>query len=98
MVYGTVEAYKVASPATKHFGGSLAEVPGLGDMGYIALTAFVLNVVVAAALTVVLNLLGVSNGRDRTAPGDYFADKDDPRVEADLAQTDDLTRGEPRAP
>jgi SSS family solute:Na+ symporter len=97
MVYGTVEAYKVASPATKHFGGSLAEVPGLGDMGYIALTAFVLNVVVAAALTVVLNLLGVSNGRDRTAPGDYFADKDDPRVEADLAQTDDLTRGEPRA-
>ncbi|GAA3803580.1 monocarboxylate uptake permease MctP [Nocardioides panacisoli] len=96
MVYGTVEAYKVASPATKHFGGSLAEIPALGDLGYIALTAFVLNVVVAAVLTVVLNLLKVSNGRDRTAPGDYFADRDDPRVQADLTTEDDLTRGEPR--
>ncbi len=98
MVYGTVAAYRVVNPVTgKHFGGSLAEIPSLGEMGYIALTAFVLNVVVAAVLTLVLNGLKVSNGRDRTAPGDYFADAGDPRVEADLAQEDDLTRGEPRA-
>jgi SSS family solute:Na+ symporter len=98
IVYGTVEAYKVINPLTgKHFGGSLAEIPGLGDMGYIALTAFVLNVVVAAVLTLVLNLANVPNGRDRTAAGDYFADAGDPRVDTDLAQEDDLLRGEPRA-
>jgi len=34
MVYGTVEAYQVINPATgKNFGGSLAEIPGLGEMG-----------------------------------------------------------------
>ena len=98
IVYGTVEAYQVINPLTgKHFGGSLAEVPGLGEMGYIALTAFVLNVVVAAVLTLVLNLAKVPNGRDRTTPGDYFADAGDPRVDTDLAQEDDLLRGEPRA-
>ncbi len=97
MAYGTVAAYRVVSPTTgKHFGGSLAEIPSIGEMGYIALTAFVLNVLIAAAVTVVLNALRVSNGSDRTQPGDYFADKDDPRVEADLQQVDDLTRGEPR--
>ena len=42
MVYGTVEAYQVINPVTgKHFGGSLGEIPGLGEMGYIAMTAFV---------------------------------------------------------
>jgi len=98
MVYGTVSAYNVINPATgKHFGGSLAEVPLLGDMGYIAMTAFSINVVVAFLLTLLLNALKVSNGRDRTAPGDYFADADDPRVEADLERADDLTRGEPKA-
>ena len=97
MIYGTVEAYQVINPVTgKHFGGSLAEIPSIGEMGYIALTAFSINIIVAAVLTVVLNALKVSNGRDRTEPADYFADKDDPRVEVDLAQQDDLTRGEPR--
>ena len=34
MVYGTVEAYKVINPVTgKHFGGSLGEIPGLGEHG-----------------------------------------------------------------
>ena len=46
-------------------------------------------------MTLLLNALKVSNGVDQTTPGDYFADKDDPRVEADLAQEDDLTRGDP---
>ncbi len=49
MVYGTIAAYRVINPLTgKHFGGSLGEIPGLGDMGYIAMTAFVLNLLVAA--------------------------------------------------
>ncbi len=97
LVYGTIAAYRVINPLTgKHFGGSLGEIPGLGDMGYIAMTAFVLNLLVAVVLTLVLNAAKVSNGTDATSPGDYYADTDDPRVQADLASEDDLTRGEPR--
>src|SRR6188472_4371267 len=67
MVYGTYEAYKVINPATgKHFGGSLAAIPGLGDMGYVALTAFAINVVVAVVGTVVLHAAKVGNGTDQT--------------------------------
>jgi solute:Na+ symporter, SSS family len=87
MVYGTVQAYRVINPITgKHFGGSLAEIPTLGDLGYIALTAFVLNVVVAAVLTLALNAAKVSNGTDRTEASDYFADHGDPRVDQDLRE------------
>lgn len=87
MVYGTVEAYQVINPATgKHFGGSLGEIPGLGEMGYIAMTAFVINVVLAAVISAVLNALKVSNGKDETVVFDYFADADDPRVQKDLAE------------
>jgi solute:Na+ symporter, SSS family len=97
MVYGTIAAYRVINPLTgKHFGGSLAEIPGLGEMGYIAMTAFALNILVAAVLTLALNAVKVSNGTDSTQPGDYYADSDDERVKADLASEDDLTRGEPR--
>jgi len=98
MVYGTVKAYQVVNPLTGgHFGGSLAAIPGVGDLGYIALTAFVLNLLVTLVVTVALNAAKVSNGRDSTSPGDYYADAGDPRVRADLASTDDLTRGEPQA-
>jgi SSS family solute:Na+ symporter len=86
MVYGTYAAYQVASPVTKHFGGSLKAVSGIEQMGYIAITAFVLNLVVAVVLSVVLNATKVSNGADETTPGDYFADAGDPRVEKDKAQ------------
>jgi SSS family solute:Na+ symporter len=87
MVYGTVEAYQVINPVTgKHFGGSLGEIPGLGEMGYIAMTAFVINVVLAAVLSAVLNAMKVSNGRDETVSFDYFADADDPRVQKDLSE------------
>jgi solute:Na+ symporter, SSS family len=95
MVYGTVEAYQVASPTSEHFGGSLREIPVLGDLGYIALTAFLINLVIAVLLTLVLNALNVPNGRDATKPGDYYADADDPRVQADLTNPDLLTKGEP---
>jgi SSS family solute:Na+ symporter len=98
MVFGTISAYRVINPLTgKHFGGSLAEIPGLGDLGYIAMTAFALNILVAIVLTVVLNAMKVSNGADTTEPGDYYADTDDVRVQADLANEDMLTKGEPKA-
>jgi len=79
---GTVEAYRVINPATKkHFGGSTSEIPFLdGRNGYIALTAFVLNLVITVGLTLLLRAAGVSGGRDATLPEDYTADADDPRV------------------
>jgi SSS family solute:Na+ symporter len=94
MVYGTITAYNVVNPATgNHFAGSLANIPAIGKMGYIAMTAFVINIVVAVILTLVLNALKVSNGRDETIKGDYFADAGDPRVEKNRDLDDQLTTG-----
>ena len=91
MIYGTYAAYKVINPVTgKHFGGSLAEIPGFGDMGYIALTAFALNLVIIVVMSAVLNATKVSNGTDETTEGDYFADAGDPRVEKDKAAREKL--------
>ena len=53
--------------------------------GFIALTAFAINLAIAVVLSAILNATKVSNGRDETVPRDYFADSDDPRVEKDLA-------------
>jgi SSS family solute:Na+ symporter len=69
MCYGTAEAYAQRSPLAHHFGGSLATVPGLGHAGYIAVTAFALNLAVAVAGTLVLRVAGVPNGHDATAAG-----------------------------
>ncbi|MFL6130443.1 MAG: monocarboxylate uptake permease MctP [Mycobacteriales bacterium] len=80
MIYGTITAYQQSSPATSHFGRPLDEVPFIGDLGYIALTAFTLNVVVAVVLTFVLRATGVPEGLDQTEPSDYHADAGDPRV------------------
>jgi len=89
MVYGTVEAYQVINPVTgKHFGGSLGMIPGIGEMGYIAMTAFTINVVLAVVISAILNAMKVSNGCDETIAFDYFADADDPRVQKDLAEHD----------
>ena len=87
MVYGTIEAYNVVNPVTgKHFGGSTALIPGLEKMGYIAVTAFVLNVAVAVVVSAILKATNVSNGNDETIPFDYFADADDPRVQKDIVE------------
>lgn len=80
MVFGTVAAYNVSSAATSHFGGSLANVPLWGQLGYIAVSAFAINVIVAAVLTVILRAAHVPAGKDSTIPADYFADEGDPRV------------------
>jgi SSS family solute:Na+ symporter len=84
MVYGTVTAYGVSSPVQKHFGGSNAIIPGIGEMGYIGLTAFVLNVVVAVVLTFVLRAVKAPEGTDETHPSDYTADAGDPGVKEEL--------------
>ncbi|MFJ8308715.1 MULTISPECIES: monocarboxylate uptake permease MctP [unclassified Streptomyces] len=84
MAYGTLAAYGVASPTQKHFGGSSKEIPGIGEIGYIGLTAFVLNVVVTVVLTFVLRALKAPDGVDETSPSDYTADAGDPGVSPDL--------------
>lgn len=74
MIYGTVVAYGFCTACTtKHFGGSLAVVPGLGA-GYIGLTALVINVAIAAVGTLILRAARVGNGTDITKQADYFAD------------------------
>jgi SSS family solute:Na+ symporter len=90
MVYGTWTAYQVAAPGKpgSHFGGPLALVPFTDTKGYIALTAFVINVLVAVVLTFVFRALKVEEGVDQTSPSDYHADAGDPGVE-------DVLEGEP---
>lgn len=80
MVYGSVAAYNVSSPTAAHFAGSVASIPGIAQMGYIALTAFVVNIVVAAAATLALRAAKAPYGVDSTIKGDYFADAGDPKV------------------
>ena len=83
MVYGTWQAWSVANPRAgiNHFGGSLDTIPIIGQMGYIAMTAFVLNLLVAVVGTLVLRAAKAPEGRDETIRGDYFADAGDTRVE-----------------
>ncbi|MBI1757810.1 MAG: sodium:solute symporter family protein [Actinobacteria bacterium] len=80
ITYGTVVAYGQSTAATHHFGSSLAVAPMFSDKAYLALTAFVLNVVVAVVLTVVFRAMKLPAGTDQTQPGDYHADEGDPRV------------------
>jgi SSS family solute:Na+ symporter len=49
-------------------------------LGYIALTAFAINVIIAALLTLVFRAAKTPYGHDETIPADYFADAGDPRV------------------
>ena len=82
MVYGTIAAYNVTNKATgAPFAGSVANMPVIGQLGYIAVTAFAFNVVVAAVLTLVLRAAKAPEGEDETVPADYFVDAGDPRVE-----------------
>src|SRR5689334_23768679 len=90
MVYGTITAYNVVNPATgNHFAGSLSLIPAVGQMGYIALTAFAINSIIAAVLTVLFDVAGVPRGADETVKADYFADKGDPRVGKRMASDDE---------
>ncbi len=83
MLYGTWTAYQVAQPGVpdSHFGGPLELIPFTDTKGYIALTAFVINVIVAVLLTFVMRALKVDPGRDHTTPADYHADAGDPHVQ-----------------
>ena len=78
MVYGTVVAYNTPAPGVpgSHFGASTALVPGFNHTVYIALTALVINLVVAVVLTAAFRLARLPAGSDETMPAHYLADSD----------------------
>ncbi|WP_228554753.1 monocarboxylate uptake permease MctP [Catenulispora pinisilvae] len=95
VIYGIVVAWQQKKFAAdgktvlqQHFGNQIAKVPGTHLYSYIAITALVLNLVVAVALTLVFRALKVADGVDETQAGDYTADEGD----ADLP---DLIEAEP---
>jgi SSS family solute:Na+ symporter len=79
MVYGTVTAYRqpVAGEPGSHFGASTANVPVLGHTAYIAVTAFLLNLVVALVLTGIFRAFRLPDGTDETRPENYSADPEE---------------------
>ncbi|MBF4161068.1 monocarboxylate uptake permease MctP [Nocardioides acrostichi] len=82
MLYGTWLAYGVATPGDpgSHFGGSLVMFPFTDTKVYIAVVAFVANVIVVVVVTPILRMTGVPEGDDITSDDDYHADADDPDV------------------
>jgi SSS family solute:Na+ symporter len=81
MIYGSWEAYltPTAGKPHSHFGNA-ANIPVIGQMGYIGVTALVLNIAVAVGLTLVLKAVKSPEGADETVPADYVADVDDAPV------------------
>jgi SSS family solute:Na+ symporter len=91
MVYGTIVSYQQKVPnivtrlvdgqpqvtqnGERHFGSSLAEFPFTDTKVYIALTALLLNVIVAVAITLFLRAINTPSGSDHTTPDDYYADQ-----------------------
>jgi SSS family solute:Na+ symporter len=80
MVYGTVVAYNQSSKTTKHFGSSLANFPFTHTKVYIAMTALLVNIVVAVIATMVLRAMRAPSGVDQTQPADYYSDAPSPPV------------------
>ncbi|NED52401.1 sodium:solute symporter [Micromonospora aurantiaca] len=78
--------YQIGNPATgkKHFAGSAFPLEKFGfdtpKTIYVGIVAVLVNLVVAALLTLVLRAAKVADGPDGTTPDDYFADEGDPRV------------------
>ncbi|GGM51457.1 monocarboxylate uptake permease MctP [Dactylosporangium sucinum] len=78
--------YQIPNAATKraHFGGSAFPLSEFGFDStktiYVGFVAVVVNLAVAALLTVVLRAARVQDGGDDTVHADYFADEGDPRV------------------
>ena len=66
MAYGTIQAYRMPGGGQAHFGTSAA--PVFGHVTYIGITALILNVAVAALLTLVFRQIGVQDGYDQTRP------------------------------
>jgi SSS family solute:Na+ symporter len=86
MAYGTWKAYDQSSPTQAHFGGNSDTIPWIGKIGYIGLTAFVLNLAVAVVLTLVLRALRAPAGTDETSLSDYTVEAGEQGVAAELPE------------
>jgi SSS family solute:Na+ symporter len=75
MLFGTIAAYKVATPTTSHWAGSTDTE--FGHTVYIGLTAVLLNIAIAIVLTLILKATRVPEGADETLPHQYTADPED---------------------
>ncbi len=64
MAFGTIAAYKSASPTVSHWASS-SDIE-LGHMVYIGLTAVIINLIIAVILTVVFRAANVPQGADET--------------------------------
>jgi SSS family solute:Na+ symporter len=73
MAYGTWTAYGVAAAGKphSHFGGSSAAIPVIGQVGYVGVTAFVLNLAVAVLVSLLLRAVRAPQGQDETTAADY---------------------------
>jgi len=72
MAFGTIAAYKSASPTVSHWASS-SDIE-LGHTVYIGLSAVLINLVVAVVLTVVFRAAKVPQGADETLPHQYTAE------------------------
>jgi SSS family solute:Na+ symporter len=69
MAYGTITAWRTPGNGQAHFGASTASV--FGHVTYIAITALIINLAVAAVLTLVFRAIKLQNGHDETLPENY---------------------------
>lgn len=74
MIYGTTMAYRQSSLTTHHFGSPLAFFPFTDTKMYIAVSAFIFNLLTVLVFSAIFNAIKVSNGVDQTSPEDYHAD------------------------
>ncbi len=96
MVWGTITAYQQKVPNDKiklvdgkpviehhgqrHFGSSVANFPFTHVTLYIAVSALVINIVIAVVVTVLLRAVKAPGGADETEPDDYYSDAVSPEV------------------
>src|SRR6266496_2406961 len=72
MAFGTIAAYKSASPTVSHWASS-SDIE-FGHTVYIGLSAVIINLVIAVVLTAVFRAARVPQGADETLPHQYTVD------------------------
>ena len=72
MLFGTIAAYRSASPTVSHWASS-SDIE-LGHTVYIGLSAVIINLIIAVILTVIFRAAKVPQGADETLPHQYTAD------------------------
>jgi len=70
----------VESHGMRHFGTSVAQFPWTHTKVYIAITALLINVIVAVVVTLILRVVRTPEGVDATEPEDYYTDAPSPAV------------------